>query len=1077
MATFDNATFTGTAGTTLDSYTGNSPQNNTFSPISGSAVGSGVLNGTGYVRAAAKDAAAAYVASGTPSSANYYVQADVKFFTAPVPAGFDFAWVLLQGTASADTSYKFGYFQGNWQIFRYVSGAVTFISNQVAVSPAAASTYTLKLLRSGSLLAGFVNGSLVCVATDTTITSAGFAGLEINTDSVTPSNSNGPQMTNFSAADLPATTATAAFRGTDLVSQGNWRGTYGADGHILADGTNPPEASTISSVPAYASVGTSAGISNFEWASSPARLSTPQLPSPSTSRIAALWDSSASYAIDLTITGSKSISLYCLDFDYSGRAQTVQVLDAGSWASLNSQQISSFGGGEYLSWQISGHVIFLVTCTGGPNSSANAIFFDSSWPASAPIVANHSTIKLTLAKPTGNWNTGSIVWDSTKPPLITSTDSLPAGGTTTRTISGRYQSAQVNGDGSLAVYFALAPYGASSGDSNWQYAPFLHSPATATVSMSAGAISDGTNSSASITAQAITNISTQGYPQAIANWASFPYQRQTGTFDIYVAADAMHGIASVSCTLTDSATSTQTLTQTQTTFVANSGSLGPAKGMEVYKFSFNATSFAAGAASLTFSVVPRIGGGGSILASSATINPSLSVYLDPSNALPPLYAAVSTGGNDGTGAASSSEAMARLSPFLTVLAARDALGTLRGSSSGDNTFIVFEAGTYQYNSGSSAADFFTTNVPVTLRAATGVTPSSVVLSNSVPDGLSTKLVKLQNLSLTPSAGQGGAIIDTKTIAGTRLFIDTVTMTGKGTTDPNEYFYGVGGGNWEQVFVRNSTRQQHRGGWSGESIVTGCETNGVSQNGSQNMFCMLDVFITDVDSTGTSNHSDVCIFSFSATNCLLQNVLATGNVTPQGLFFSGQTISGLSVRNFVFSGSSISNGFKFSASSAANLVSNLIVENFVAPTGLIIPSSDADQNISDYELMSFRNGYLGVCGDLVSFVTQNEVDRVAYLTSAGPGSNVVAVSDATTQFQSVSGENWRPKTGNTLPTVPTGARRARYDITGTLFVDNSPAGAFAAGGGGGSGGSDGLSGGVFHKRTKSQSLSDGVFRAR
>ena len=92
-----------------------------------------------------------------------------------------------------------------------------------------------------------------------------------------------------------------------------------------------------------------------------------QIPGSTTSRIAACWFSGASFTIDVNLTDGQvhPVSLYAVDWDSMGRSEQIQVLDGSSGAVLNTQTISSFSGGEYLTWNVSGHVQFVVTSRAG----------------------------------------------------------------------------------------------------------------------------------------------------------------------------------------------------------------------------------------------------------------------------------------------------------------------------------------------------------------------------------------------------------------------------------------------------------------------------------------------------------------------------------------------------------------------------------------------------------------------------------------------------------------------------------------------------------------------------------------
>jgi hypothetical protein len=70
------------------------------------------------------------------------------------------------------------------------------------------------------------------------------------------------------------------------------------------------------------------------------------------------------------------VALYALDGDSNGRAQRIDVLDASTGAVLDTRVQSSFHDGQYLVWQLRGHVVLRVTLTGANNAVVAGLFFD-----------------------------------------------------------------------------------------------------------------------------------------------------------------------------------------------------------------------------------------------------------------------------------------------------------------------------------------------------------------------------------------------------------------------------------------------------------------------------------------------------------------------------------------------------------------------------------------------------------------------------------------------------------------------------------------------------------------------------
>ena len=168
-------------------------------------------------------------------------------------------------------------------------------------------------------------------------------------------------------------TASAAFVGTDTTTQGSWHGVYGADGYDIAADTSAP---TRSSPPTPRSASSAPRPTRWTTNTTDARA---LQNAAGTGRIESAWYTSTSMSFNLDITDGKvhEVSLYAADLDSHGRSEEVQVIDAATGTVLDTETLSSFTGGEYLSWNVSGNVVIKVT---NLNPKANAVvsglFFD-----------------------------------------------------------------------------------------------------------------------------------------------------------------------------------------------------------------------------------------------------------------------------------------------------------------------------------------------------------------------------------------------------------------------------------------------------------------------------------------------------------------------------------------------------------------------------------------------------------------------------------------------------------------------------------------------------------------------------
>ena len=109
-----------------------------------------------------------------------------------------------------------------------------------------------------------------------------------------------------------------------------------------------------------------------------------------------------------------NLELYFVDWDSRGRTEQVQISNT-SGTVLDTEQISSFSGGEYLDWTVSGDVVIKITNTGAPNALLNGVFIDG--------VLSGASVAEVAAVPTG----GGAGADSTTLGLSVTSDPVTAG--------------------------------------------------------------------------------------------------------------------------------------------------------------------------------------------------------------------------------------------------------------------------------------------------------------------------------------------------------------------------------------------------------------------------------------------------------------------------------------------------------------------------------------------------------------------------------------------------------------------------------------------------------------------------
>lgn len=179
------------------------------------------------------------------------------------------------------------------------------------------------------------------------------------------------------AQTLPTAGNTATFVGVDTTTQGNWMGTYGKDGYVLAR--------IMQQLPSY--LGFTLGSHNeWTWAvntADPRALEVPGLGSGGHS--AQDWETAqtpnAFFTFSLTFNDGQAhpVEIYCVDWDTygapAGRVQTIQVLDTASGAVLSSQSMANFVNGQWLKFKVSGNVTFKVI-NNNSNAVVSGVFFN-----------------------------------------------------------------------------------------------------------------------------------------------------------------------------------------------------------------------------------------------------------------------------------------------------------------------------------------------------------------------------------------------------------------------------------------------------------------------------------------------------------------------------------------------------------------------------------------------------------------------------------------------------------------------------------------------------------------------------
>ncbi len=174
---------------------------------------------------------------------------------------------------------------------------------------------------------------------------------------------------------IPVGSASATFVQLDTTTQGNWKNTYGADGHNTV--------TESVSYPSYAQVSATGQLS-YTWATSTSDSRGLQKVSVNDRLAAAWYQNIFTINVNLTDAGTHRVALYCLDWNNEQRAQRFDVVDASTNALLDSRTLSSFSSGKYVVWDLKGSVKINVTRVAGSNAVVSGLYFGVAMPAPTP---------------------------------------------------------------------------------------------------------------------------------------------------------------------------------------------------------------------------------------------------------------------------------------------------------------------------------------------------------------------------------------------------------------------------------------------------------------------------------------------------------------------------------------------------------------------------------------------------------------------------------------------------------------------------------------------------------------------
>jgi hypothetical protein len=242
---------------------------------------------------------------------------------------------------------------------------------------------------------GTSNGghTLTAIARDAAGNSTTSAGVGVNVNNAPP-------------PPPPPSGNSVTYLTTDTTALGNWKGVYGQDGNVIAQSSvmNPP----------YSYFGTAGAISLALLdtnATDPRALLKQQYLYSPTERVESYFHTLTSMDFQLNDSDGQThrVALYFCDYERAGRSVTVQAIDSGTGAMLDTRSLTNYQAGVYLVYNYTGNITFRVinNNSGTPTGSVSAFFWGGGGGSGTPPDATPPTIS--IQSPTGGTTVSGVV--------------------------------------------------------------------------------------------------------------------------------------------------------------------------------------------------------------------------------------------------------------------------------------------------------------------------------------------------------------------------------------------------------------------------------------------------------------------------------------------------------------------------------------------------------------------------------------------------------------------------------------------------------------------------------------------
>jgi hypothetical protein len=375
---------------------------------------------------------------------------------------------------------------------------------------------------------------------------------------------------------------------------------------------------------------------------------------------------------------------------------------------------------------------------------------------------------------------------------------------------------------------------------------------------------------------AVGNPASLGYScKAIAAWDAVPYAAFSGTINLAVVAFHIAGIDYVKFIVAGgSAVNVRTTAR------------NPATDVVEYVAVVNASDCTAGPVEVRAIVYPVVG--------VPRVLESMYIVAQPtgSGEWYPVYAYVSSGGNDGTGVASPTWGTAKAAPFASIGKAADAIKSYRNSNFSRNNvdggIIRLSPEVHSWAAGGSVLEKTASNGWLFIEPEPDHSATDTTIRDGDSGAILCEKLCVRKLRLEQTVGANSGFIENTSgfLANTPLlWMDRNTIVGAGQWLAGS---GVTGSNWSGIsFTRNDISNVDFGTPSA-SFSSGNTIRDIGNDAHQNVAVVIGSRIDGMDAGVTGWHNDVWQhFNGNAVNHLDDNVIVY-DVTATNLTFSADS---------------------------------------------------------------------------------------------------------------------------------------------------------------------------------------------